>query len=595
MCGIVGYIGWREAQQPIIKSLKRLEYRGYDSAGVAILAGKVDVAKAVGKIKALEEVMPRMPGSIGIGHTRWATHGKPSTENAHPLTDCKKQLAVVHNGIIDNYKEIKERLLAEGHTFVSETDTEVISHLVEKHYDGDLEAAVRETVKLLEGSFAVVAIHQGEERIVAARKDSPLIVGIGDGEHIVASDIPAVLDYTDKVIYVKDGEMVVAERGCVRISTFDGEPVSREPDTISWTVEDAEKGGFEHFMLKEIFEQPAAIHASILGRITDLELGTGGRASFNSIKLVACGTSYHASLVGKYVLEELVRVPTSVEMASEYRYSSPARDRPLVVVVTQSGETTDTIAAAREARHRGCRTIAITNVVGSSITREVDSVIYTRAGLEIGVAATKTFTTQIIALYLLALKLGADRRTLRYERIEELRRELRGMPRQVQNVLDKHREIKALADMFEGVHSAFFIGRNINYPIALEGALKLKEISYIHAEGYPAGELKHGPLALLTEQVPTVAIAILDHTYEKMVGNIGEVSARGSPVLAVGFESDRDLEKFSDRVLRVPDVSPLFSPVVVVVALQMLSYHIAKDRGCEIDKPRNLAKSVTVE
>ncbi len=596
MCGIVGYAGYRNATEPILRSLKRLEYRGYDSAGVAIAKGKkLSLCKTKGSINDLEEILPKLEGCVGIGHTRWATHGRPSTENAHPLCSCKSDVAVVHNGIIENYRDLKEQLIKEGHEFVSETDTEVIVHLIEKHNQDDFYDAVKEAISELTGSFAIAAVRKGSDKIVVARKDSPLIIGLGKNENFIASDIPAVLEYTDRVVYLHDKEMAVVDSKGYKITTFDGEDVERESVTVTLALEDAEKGGYEHFMLKEIFEQPGAIHKTMLGRLLDIEMNGLDLHGFTSIKIVACGTSYHAGLVGKYIMEELVKMPTSVDMASEYRYSSPAFERPFVILITQSGETADTLAAAREARHRGCRTIAITNVAGSTITREVDQVFYTRAGIEIGVAATKTFTTQIAVLYLLGLKLGLMRKTISHTKSEEIKNNLRTLPRHVRNVLDMSEDIREKAKMFKGVGNAFFIGRNINYPIALEGALKMKEISYLHAEGYPAGELKHGPLALLTKETPTIAIAVDDHTYEKMLGNIGEVNARDSPVLAIGVESDKSLVKYADEVILVPDTDGLFSPILVVVALQLLAYYVAKERGCEIDKPRNLAKSVTVE
>ncbi len=595
MCGIVGYIGYREARKVLLRSLRRLEYRGYDSAGLAVASNGLIVHKTEGQIDKLVSITPPIKGTMGVAHTRWATHGKPSTANAHPHTDCEKRIALVHNGIIENYQELKERLIKKGHKFSSETDTECLVHLVEEYYNGDLERAVRTALKEIKGTYAIVVMHENEERLVAARKENPLIIGMGKGENFVASDIPALLEYTNEVLSLYDNEIAIVDREHIRITNLEGAEVKREAYTVEWTLEDAEKGGYEHFMLKEIFEQPDAIHQSLLGRLSELEINGINHVDFGAIKIVACGTSYHAGLVGKYILEDIVKVPTWVEMASEYRYSSPSYERPLVVLITQSGETADTVAAAREARFRGCRTVAITNVVGSSITREVDHVIYTRAGVEIGVAATKTFTTQLVALYLLAFRLGLIRRTISPQKVEELKMVLRGMPRVVQNTLDNAENIKKLVPMLAERKSIFFIGRNINYPSALEGALKLKEISYIHAEGYPAGELKHGPLALLTAETPVIAIAVKDHTYEKLLGNIGEVKARGAPVIAVGFRSDRNLQKYADEVIYVSDVPPLFTPIPVVVSLQLLAYYVAKARGCSIDKPRNLAKSVTVE
>jgi glucosamine--fructose-6-phosphate aminotransferase (isomerizing) len=596
MCGIVGYVGDNQATPILIRALKRLEYRGYDSAGIAVVGDGLTCFKDKGRIDALTESMGALIGNIGVGHTRWATHGKPSKNNAHPFVDCNQKIAVIHNGIIENHMELRKELTEEGHDFTSETDTEVLVHLIEKYYKGDLEGSVRETLKQISGSFAIVAIHADEaDTIVAARCESPLVIGVGSGENFLASDVAAVLDHTNEVAYIMDGEIVKLTKEGFEISTIAGEPVSRDTETITWSVEDAEKGGYEHYMLKEIFEQPMAIHNSLLGRIPDMTLDGFLDGQFNSIKIVACGTSYHAGLIGKYIFENFSKVPVIVEMGSEYRYSVPTYESTIVVLITQSGETADTLAAAREAKRRGCMTIAITNVVGSSITREVDYTFYTRAGHEIGVAATKTFITQVLALYILGITLGLVKRTLEYDKIRELTSTLRKLPRFIQSVLDDAEHIKECALSMSDARDVFYIGRNINYPTALEGALKFKEISYIHAEGYPAGELKHGPLALLTEKTPVVALAPKDHTYEKMLGNISEVLARGSPVIAIGFQNDTELEKLADRVIYVPEVPALFSPVPITVVVQLLAYYVAREKNCEIDKPRNLAKSVTVE
>jgi len=598
MCGIVGYIGNQEALPILIESLKRLEYRGYDSAGVSVIDRELLNSKAAGKIAELEKRLPRMPGRMGIAHTRWATHGKPSDQNAHPFTDCKGRMSLVHNGIIENYRELRERLEAAGHKFSSETDTETVVHLIEENYKGDLKASVSASLKQLRGSLALAVIHSSEpDRIVVARDESPLVIGLGQDENFVASDLPALLKHTRRVMYLQNREIAVITKKSVRIETFTGEPVEREVSTVDWTPEDTEKGGYQHYMLKEIFEQPRAILESLIGRIPSLELDIGGieKEDFDSIKIVACGTSLHAGLVGKYVLEQFTGLPVMVEAASEYRYSAHARDSPLMVLISQSGESADTLQAAREARRRGCRTLAVTNVVGSSMTREVDAVLYTRAGPEIGVAATKTFTCQLIAMYLLGMAMGKHRGTLLPRQLQELIDGLRRLPRDVQSVLDNRGAIKLTAEWMANARDVFFIGRNVHYPTALEGALKLKEISYIHAEGLPAGELKHGPNALLTSETPVVAIAIRDHTYDKMISNIGEVSARSAPVIAVGYENDRELKKASDLTLYVPEVLPVLSPIPVITTLQLLAYHVALLRGCEIDKPRNLAKSVTVE
>ncbi len=596
MCGIVGYAGGRDAQPILIDCLKRLEYRGYDSSGIAVVGDGLLVHKSKGEIAALESTMPKMHGAVGIAHTRWATQGKPTTENAHPLADCSSRLAVVHNGIISNFMDLKDALLASGHVFSSQTDTEVFAHLVESELKGDLFSAVRAALKRVEGTYAFAVVSADGAEVVAARNESPLVVGVGDGENFLASDVTALLRYTDRMVYIMDGEVVRLTKDSITITDVEGRTVERAPQKISWNIEAAEKGGYPHFMLKEIFEQPNAIHESLLGRVETLDpepfFQTG---SFTSVKIVACGTSYHAGLAGKYIIEELAKVPTTVQISSEYRYSSVSRENPLIVLVTQSGETLDTIAAAREARKRGHKTVAIANVMGSAITREVDHVIYTRAGPEIGVAATKTFTTQIVAMYLLAMDLATQSRVMGAQARRSMVGQLRNLPRAVQDVLNKAEEVEALAKKYHAVRDMYFIGRNINYPMALEGALKTKEISYIHGEGFPAGELKHGPLALISKESPVVAIAIKDHTYEKMLGNISEVTARGSPVIAIGYEGDTELRKYADEVLTVREVPPIFSPVPVIVTLQLLSYYLARERGCPVDKPRNIAKTVTVE
>ena len=597
MCGIVGYTGEREAQELLIASLKRLEYRGYDSAGIAIVGGEIEIFKDRGNMEHLESEMPEIKGTTGIGHTRWATHGAPMKNNSHPFKDCSGRFALVHNGIIENYQGIKDELMKKGHTFSSETDSEVIIHLIEDIYGetGDLRKAVYAAVRRLEGSFAILVVEKGSQRIFAIRNRSPLVIGLGDGENFIASDVPAVLEYTQSVIYLQDGDVATVTPDSVTITDIEGNEVRREPAEIEWSLEDAEKGGYKHFMLKEIFEQPAAIQDSMRGRWVE-PADRYNHRGLRSIKIVACGTSYHAGLTGKYILESLLKIPVTVEVASEYRYSAPVRESSTVILITQSGETADTIAAAVEARRRGGRTIAITNVVGSTITREVDEVIYTQAGPEMGVAATKTFTTQLIALYQLALKYGVESGRLDYDDAKEIERELRLLPRKARAVLNKQDAIKEVAESLKDAENMFFIGRNINYPSAMEGALKMKEISYIHAEGYPAGELKHGPLALLTSETPVLAIACRDATFEKMLGNIREVGARDSPIVVLGFERDRRiLERYADKVIDIPETIPLLSPIPVAIALQLLSYYTADMRGAEIDRPRNLAKSVTVE
>jgi glucosamine--fructose-6-phosphate aminotransferase (isomerizing) len=597
MCGIIGYAGQRNALPILLDGLKRLEYRGYDSAGVAIVGSELQIAKDKGFIANLEANLPMMVGTTGLAHTRWATHGAPSKLNAHPHTDCHGKIALAHNGIIENYAPLREKLESEGHVFTTETDTESLVHLIESFYHGDLEDAVRRALREIRGSYAIAVVHADEPgKVIGARNESPLVVGIAPDETFLASDVPALLKYTDKVIYVMDKEMVILTPQYAVLKDLEGKPVHREPQRITWTLEDAEKGGFEHFMLKEIHETPKAIHETLLGRVANLELEGFLTEDFTTVKLVACGTSYHAALVGKYIFEEIARIPASAEIASEYRYTQGATERPLVILISQSGETADTLGATREAKRRGCKTLGICNVIGSSLSREADATIYTRAGIEIGVAATKTFVAQLIVLYLLALRVGLDRGTLGYEEAESLKDELRLLPRAVLAVLNKEPEIVELAASYgKDVRDAFYIGRHANYPVAMEGALKLKEISYIHAEAYAAGELKHGPLALITKDTPVIAIAVDDPTYEKMRSNIGEVNARGARILGIGTEGDKEVAKFVDDLITVPRMSWIFSPVPVSVALMLFAYHVARLRDCPIDKPRNLAKSVTVE
>ncbi len=598
MCGIIGYSGHRRASEVLMDGLKRLEYRGYDSAGIAMVEdGRLLLLKRQGELEMLQKALPKLEGRTGIGHTRWATCGRPSDRNAHPFVSCDGKLAIVHNGIIENYSSLRGRLEAEGHHFTSETDTEVIVHLLETHYAGDLRQALAETVREIQGTYAIAAVLEGSPEIAAARKENPLVLGLGVEENFLASDVTALLSYTNQVLYIMDGETVSLTPKGVTIFDMDGAVIKREPSAVTWSAEDAQKGGFEHFMLKEIFEGPNAIHNTLLGALDLIENGEVlPRTDFPSVKLVACGSSFHAAMVGKYAMEEFAGVPTTLELASEYRYSPGAREAPLVILITQSGETADTLAAAREARRRGCRTLAVTNVVGSTITREVDEVLYTRAGPEIGVAATKTFLTQLLAMYLVAIRIGYGNGTLSHDSMRSALSSLRQSSNMVQSVLNHVHEIEEASKMIDRAEHCFFIGRNINYPTMLEGALKLKEISYIHAEGFAAGELKHGPLALLNSSTPVIAVAIKgDHTYDKMLANISVVAARDSPVLGVGLEGDADLSRLCERMIYVPPVRPVFSPIPVTVALQALSYYVAKRRGCSIDKPKNLAKSVTVE
>ena len=588
MCGIIGYCGPRDASKVILEGLKRLEYRGYDSAGMAIGNNEIKVEKSRGYVSSLKG---NLRGHVGIGHTRWATHGEPSDRNAHPFTGCRGEFAIVHNGIIENYHGLKEELLANGHVFSSETDSEVFSHLLEDEYekDGDFMKAFLRSISRLKGSFAILAIHRGEDRIFAAKQDSPLVVGRGNGENFIASDIPAFLNYTSEVAVLNDGDVCEINSSGISFYDMSGNRLDRAFTYVDWSPEAAEKAGYEHFMLKEIFEQPLAIENTIHSLFsTELEI-----RPYPKLDIVACGTSYNAGMVGKYFLESILHIPVDLHYASEYRSRPPVRERSLAIFITQSGETADTITAAKIAGKRGYETVAITNVIGSSITRHTERVIYTSAGPEIGVAATKTFTAQVLALYYLGLSMGRSSGALDERTYEELTDEVRRLPRIMESALESEEMAEAIAEILKDATSMFYIGRSINYPVAMEGALKMKEISYIHAEAYPAGELKHGPLALITRGTPVVAMVSRDETYEKMIGNIREVSARGARVIAIS--SVKDIEDYADYRIPVPETHPLFSPFVNTVAAQLLAYHTARKRGCEIDKPRNLAKSVTVE
>ena len=586
MCGIVGYIGFRSAKEVLLKSLKRLEYRGYDSAGVAIVNGKINIAKKKGYIDSLEF---GFDGTLGIGHTRWATHGVPEDRNAHPFLDCKGDIAIVHNGIIENYMVLKEELVNRGHKFTSDTDSEVIAHLIEEYYQGNFKEAFLKAVRELKGSFAIVAINKNERKIMAAKKDSPLVIGVGDHENFVASDIPAFLEYTNRVIVMKDGEISELTDDIVHFYDFDGRNIEKNVEIINWSIEDAEKSGYPHFMLKEIFEQPRALDSTLHSLLSRNDMDF----DFERVTIVACGTSYHAGLVGKYLIEELLQIPVDVYYASEYRYRPDVVEDSLAIFITQSGETADTIAAARKAKVSGNETLAITNVVGSSITSYVDRVLYTNAGPEIGVAATKTFTAQLLALEYFAIRAGESMGKLSVSQVRNFINSLRKIPLYVENTLNLNDIIEKEAKKIYKNKDMFFIGRSMNYPIALEGALKMKEISYIHAEGYPAGELKHGPLALIEEGIPVIALVPEDITYDKMLSNIKEVSARNAYV--IGVSSNMDVGKYVDTLIKVPETEPYLSPFVNVVVLQLLAYHAARLLGRDIDKPRNLAKSVTVE
>jgi len=595
MCGIVGYTGERQAKPILLNCLGRLEYRGYDSCGIAVSGGGFEVYKDAIRVKALEKALPKLiGGKIGIGHTRWATHGEPSQVNAHPHCDCTGKIAVVHNGVITNFQKLRQQLTSEGHTFTSDTDTEVLPHLVEKYYDGDLKKAVEAALGEVEGSYAIAVLVADKLELVVARKDSPLIIGIGDRENFVASDVPAILDYTSRVIYLEDDDIGVITPDKVKVSQR-GAAVDRKQHQISWTVADAQKGGYEHFMLKEIHEQPKVIrdtigeYASAMEPIADLTVS--GDTGWEDILILACGTSYHAALIGKYIMEELFKVMVRTELASEFSYCGQTSSRSRAIVITQSGETADALKAIKRLKEEGCRVIVITNVVGSTASRIVDQVVYTRAGPEISVAATKSFMAQLMALYWLALPYSKGD----IRRLDNLAVGLRQLPGKVQWVLNNEAVISEYAKELAKSDNVFFIGRGINFPVALEGALKLKEISYIHAEGYAAGELKHGPFALLGSDTPVVAIVARDNTYDSMLTNIKEVKARRSPVLALVEEGDEAVAEVADSVITVPHVDTLFSPVVNTAVLQLLAYYTAKQRSCPIDFPRNLAKSVTVE
>jgi glucosamine--fructose-6-phosphate aminotransferase (isomerizing) len=606
MCGIVGYTGPRPATDVLLAGLKRLEYRGYDSSGVAVLnQGRVELRRSVGKLSGLfEEVRKNpLPGNTGIGHTRWATHGRPSEENAHP--HLEGGVAVVHNGIIENYLTLKEELAKEGAEFKSETDSEIISHLIHREITkgSDLLGAVREVVKLVKGSFALAAVSEAEpDRIIGARMECPLVVGLGKGEAMLSSDIPAILDITRQALFIHDREIVVVTREGVEITGFDGSVVARDPVRIDWSPVMAEKGGYRHFMLKEIFEQPRAISDTFRSLVLEekgdvfLDDFTIDLKAVDRVFLIACGTSWHAALSGKYMIEEIYGRPVEVDLASEFRYRNPlVTGSTLVIAVSQSGETADTLAAVKEAKKRGARVISICNVMESSLTREAHWSFMTHAGPEIGVASTKAFTTQLTALYLLAIYFGRASGRLDVDKGKALIHELMTLPKKIETVLDKADHIKRLAKKYFHYRDFIYLGRGINFPIALEGALKLKEISYIHAEGYAAGEMKHGPIALIDEDMPVVALAPDDHTHAKMLGNMEEVKARLGRIIAVVNEGDEDAVQKADDLITVPRASALLTPIILTVPLQLLAYHIAVLKGTDVDQPRNLAKSVTVE
>ena len=614
MCGIIGYIGSQKVVPILIDGLRRLEYRGYDSAGVAVVRnGAIDLRRSAGKLARLEEVIATTPieGDYGIGHTRWATHGRPTEENAHPHRDCTGRIVVVHNGIIENYLDLKLQLQKEGHTFVTETDTEIVAHLVEREMKDDgLENATRRALLYMRGLFALVLISADDpNKIVTVRNGPPIVVGLGDGEFFVASDIPAILSHTRDVVFLGDEEMAIITPAGVEFTDYSGRAVSKKSTRVAWDPVMAEKAGYKHFMLKEIFEQPWAVKETVLGRASqesgkvflhEIEISDEALRAVERIVILACGTSWHSALVGKFLFETLARVPVEVDYGSEYRYRDPiVAKNTLAIVITQSGETADTLAALREAKKKGARSIAICNVVGSMATRETDGTVYTHAGPEIGVASTKAFTTQIVALHLLAMYLGQIRGTLTPEQARPHIDGITQLPLLIEQALKCEPMTEEIAKRFYQRSDFLYLGRGINYPIALEGALKLKEISYIHAEGYPAGEMKHGPIALIDEQMPIVTIAPDDHVFEKMIGNIQEAKARGGAVIALATEGHGSIRQLldpaEDFLIEVPAAHPLLTPVLMTVPLQLLAYHIAVRRGCDVDQPRNLAKSVTVE
>jgi glucosamine--fructose-6-phosphate aminotransferase (isomerizing) len=609
MCGIVGYVGPDEALPIILEGLHRLEYRGYDSAGVAVLDGDLAVVKKAGKLEALEKELAEEgspEGRVGMGHTRWATHGQPTDRNAHPHVDCRGRIAVIHNGIIENFHELRQRLEADGHALESDTDTEVVAHLVEDRVreGADLPAAVREAVARLEGAYALVVLSADEpDVIVGVRLSSPMVVGLGEGENLLASDAPALLPRTRRIVPLADGQLVEIRRDGVRITDLHGEEIDVVPLEVEWDLSRAEKGGFDDFMLKEIHEQPTAIRDTIRGRVRagvhrldELRMNEQAIRAVDKVFVVACGTAFHAGLVAKYAIEHWTRLPVEIEIASEFRYREPVLDRnTLTLAVSQSGETIDTLEALRHAKEQGSWVVAITNTVGSSVAREGDAVMYTHAGPEVGVAATKTFATQMVALDLLALYLAQVRKTMFPEEIGMVVDQILELPGQVRRALQLDDQIRELAERHYGARDFLFIGRHTGYPAALEGALKLKELSYIHAEGYPAGELKHGPIALVEPGLPVVAVATECHVYPKVLSNIQEVKARGAEVIAIVTEGNAEIGRYADHVIEVPRTLELLSPVVVSVPLQLLAHRIAKLRGCDVDQPRNLAKSVTVE
>lgn len=609
MCGIVGYVGNAQAAPFLLDGMSKLEYRGYDSAGIAVYEkGKIRVEKCVGRLDALRHKLEgRMPeGSMGIGHTRWATHGRPSDRNSHPHTDESGDFVVVHNGIIENYLMLKEKLIAKGQKFSSDTDTEIVAHLFADFYEGDMEEAVKKVLKTIEGSYSLVFMCAAEpDKLICTKKDNPLIIGLGEGENFIASDIPAIIAKTRRTYIMSDGEIATVTKDGVWVQDINGTPITKKVFEVNWNAEAAEKGGFEHFMLKEIYEQPKAIKDTMRGRLAEngteinfTELGWTPEdfTGISKIFIVACGTAYHAGIVGKYYLENLARIPVEVDIASEFRYRNPLVDANcLTIVISQSGETIDTLAALKEAKRLGSRTLAVTNVVGSSIAREADQVVYTYAGPEIAVASTKTYTTQLLVMLMLAVYVGRLRGTLDGNKADALAKGLHKVPEQLHDMLENVDQIKVFARHYGSSLDAFFLGRSLDYAVALEGALKLKEISYIHAEAYAAGELKHGTLALIVEGVPVIVLATQEDVYDKTVSNLQEVKAREAMVIAIALEGDDSIAKYADHVIYIPRADKELAPILAVLPLQLLAYYAALTRGCDVDKPRNLAKSVTVE
>lgn len=610
MCGIVGYIGFEDASSFLLEGLSKLEYRGYDSAGIAVLGkdNAIKIQKKVGRLANLESIVKQdsNPGQVGIGHTRWATHGRPSDLNSHPHASHNGKFAVVHNGIIENFMPLKEELMKKGYEFKSETDTEVIAHLLEDVYDGDFESTVRKMLKVIEGSYSLVMICSDEpDKIISTKKDNPLVIGLGKNENYIASDIPAIINRTRDTYIMNDNEIAVVMKDSVRVTDTEGNLINKKVFHVTWNAEAAEKGGYEHFMLKEIYEQPKAYRETLTGRISkdnknvileDLDWEESDVASIDRILITACGTAYHAGLVAKYYIEQLARIPVEVDIASEYRYRNPLTNKnTLCIVVSQSGETSDTLAALKHAKALGARTLAITNVVGCSISREADKTIYTWAGPEIAVASTKAYTTQLICLLLLAVYIGQLNGKLAPEKAEEILSEMQKLPDLCHRVFEVDETIKTFAKKYGFKEDAFFLGRSIDYAVAMEGALKLKEISYIHAEAYAGGELKHGTLALIEDGIPVIALVTQEDVKEKMLSNVKEVKARDAIVIGVGMEGDDELKKFVDHTIFIPWTNKYTAPIVGVVPLQLLAYYAAITRGADVDKPRNLAKSVTVE